>query len=431
MASFFSVLGSTLRGTPAKPSRPPNCHPIRKLFGAIAAFQALHAGGHVHPFLPDNGLQPAACSQTECTRASYTKGSLRSLAGEALSFKEKGDGQHHSRYWQTAFLLHKHGAMMPADLKCRRRELRAALREVSERPLVLDDSRRVRGPCVERLNAKGETGRGERRRRKPFARERLCPELDDEVWAWFVDRLQHNKTRIYQGEITRIASSYCDALRKDWVRECDDGRADPTKPPALPKIDKNWVERWRRRFNVTVRTVNLRYKIPRVTFLSRLQVFWSNCIITRTLHQLLHPGKDLHFAGFDQKPLWFNSILAEKTLSVKGRKKVAVAENVSASRARFTAMTQTRTWLDGLPPAIGILFKIGDAACSLGNLRASLECPPNTLIQGGAQRILPIDAMPGVLEMGPPHFFGTRLYCCRCPRLVRAAPRQGGRRAGA
>ena len=107
-----------------------------------------------------------------------------------------------------------------------------------------------------------------------------------------------------------------------------------------------------------------------------------NCIIVRALHSLLHPGKDLHFAGFDQKPLWFNSIMAEKTFSVKGRKKVSVAENVSAARARFTAMTQTRTWSDGSPPAIAVLFKIGDAACSLGNLRAILDRPPHTLIQG-------------------------------------------------
>ena len=94
--------------------------------------------------------------------------------------------------------------------------------------------------------------------------------------------------------------------------------------------------RWRQIHGVTWRTVNLRYKIPRKTFLSRLRVFWSNCIIVRALHRLLHPGKDLHFAGFDQKPLWFNSILAEKTLSTKGRKKIGVAENVSSSRARFT-----------------------------------------------------------------------------------------------
>ena len=90
----------------------------------------------------------------------------------------------------------------------------------------------------------------------------------------------------------------------------------------------------------------------------------------------------MHFAGFDQKPLWFNSILAEKTFAVKGRKKVGVAENVSASRARFTAMTQTRTWSDGYPPPIAVLFKIGDAACSLVNLRASLDRPPTRSSRG-------------------------------------------------
>ena len=92
------------------------------------------------------------------------------------------------------------------------------------------------------------------------ARERLCTELDTEVWAWFADRLEHNKTRVFKHEIAGIAEQYVQALRQEWVLQCDDGRADPTRPPKLPKINGGWVDRFRKRHNITWRTVNLRYR---------------------------------------------------------------------------------------------------------------------------------------------------------------------------
>ena len=50
----------------------------------------------------------------------------------------------------------------------------------------------------------------------------------------------------------------------------------------------------------------------------------------------MSPGQKLDVIGFDQKPLWFDSISCEKTFAKKGSKKVGVAKSVSASRARFT-----------------------------------------------------------------------------------------------
>ena len=59
-----------------------------------------------------------------------------------------------------------------------------------------------------------------------------------------------------------------------------------------------------------------------------------------------------------------------------------MAENVSASRARFTAMTSVQDWLTETPPGIGVLFRIGTAACSLDNLRGAVTADDNTLVQG-------------------------------------------------
>ena len=193
---------------------------------------------------------------------------------------------------------------------------------------------------------------------------RISEDLDAELWGWFVDRLAKNKTRVSTQEIMTEANVYADAIRKAWRLDCEKGLASPDKPPRIPIINARYVCRWRHRHNVTCRTVNLRYNIPRGAFLSRLQVFWSNCIIIRKLFELMYPGQELRWVGYDQKPLWFNAISAERTWAVKGQDKVSVAENVSASRARFTAMTRVQDWLTEKSPGIAVLFRIGTAACS-------------------------------------------------------------------
>ena len=190
-----------------------------------------------------------------------------------------------------------------------------------------------------------------------------------------VDRLRTNKTRI-------------------WTQRAhhESGLESIDKPPRLPTINRNFIARWRKRYGVSYRSVNLRYKIPRKTylrykiprktFLSRLQVFWSNCIILRKLFELMCPGQVLHWVGFDQKPLWFNAISGECGYGFKGQDKTSVAENVSASRVRFTAMTRVQDWITDEPPSIAVLFRSGTAACSLDNLRKSLTTDDNTLVQG-------------------------------------------------
>ena len=65
-----------------------------------------------------------------------------------------------------------------------------------------------------------------------------------------------------------------------------------------------------------------------------------------------------------------------------GQKTTGVVENVSASRARFTAMTRVQDWLTEKSPGIAVLFRIGTAACSLDNLRGALTTDDETLVRG-------------------------------------------------
>ena len=176
MASFFSVLGGSLRGHSATASglaakRCPRLNPVGRLIGALTTLHALQGGVAdigLQP-VPDLGLQPVAPQQS--TRASYTKAPFRSIAAEALSFKEKSQHEYSrdgKRYWQVAFLMRKHGPLMPSDFKQKQRQLRAALREVRANPSIgINQSGRKprieNGAGVERLL---EVARNDRRRRK-------------------------------------------------------------------------------------------------------------------------------------------------------------------------------------------------------------------------------------------------------------------------
>ena len=476
MPTFFEAVGDALRADvrPAasstrvvdeRPSIPRQRvgwmgHMMAMAMAASSAGTVDLTGAHQ----TGGGLQPAPgfALVGKKSRRTYLREDLRRLGAEAWKFKE--NAPKNERSWQVQFLISRYGALDPKSFTARQLELRAALKAIGPNELVAH--RNTAAPSLTRnapgtVNPTGRPRRVENRNRKDKYHERtgLCAELEDELWRWFVDRVAHNKTRVWAAEITRQAVSYKQAIMEDWKTRCDSGMADPNKKPRLPDVESpKFLRRWRYRYNITARTVNLRYKIPRATFLARLQTFWSNCIIVRRLYEVLYPGHKLDFIGFDQKPLWFNSIMAERTYAFNGQAKVSVAENVSASRARFTAMTQCKTWLDplvdglqpapddegvswdvplaahgdqedecvqsgdlmhqmndffgedatgvsglqpeapeepdsalqpgatqaqvGLSPHIAILFKVGEATCSVDNLRASVEAGPRTLIQG-------------------------------------------------
>ena len=334
---------------------------------------------------PSHGFQP---EQPGLSRRSYCRDKLRKLGEEALRFRDENSKDNPQNWgWRVAFIRLKHGELLPASLREKKNELQAAVRLAVGKQYALQagsgtlKSRPYASGCGQRRTGV-KTIIPSLQKRRPFSRRQKCPEMEHEVWAWFVDRLATNKTRVTKQEIFTVATSYQKVILEDWKTRCEFGEADRNYPPQMPKIGDAWVKRWRFRHNVTHRTINLRYKIPRSTFLSRLKVFWSNCIIIRTLFAAMFPGEILEFVGFDQKPLWFNSIHTERSFCLKGSKYVGVAENVSATRARFTAMTHCTSWKPEKPPPIAILFRIGDADCSLDNLRASLDAGDDTLIQG-------------------------------------------------
>ena len=130
---------------------------------------------------------------------------------------------------------------------------------------------------------------------------------------------------------------------------------------------------------MSARQANLRFKAPKRAMLHRLRVFWCNMIRVRTLHALLEPEGELVMQGFDQKPLWFTASSQEKTMALRGSRKVVVKENVPMTRARFAAMTRC-AWLapstDGKEIAVLFTAKGGGE-----RIRENLRVPQWVLLQ--------------------------------------------------
>ena len=228
-----------------------------------------------------------------------------------------------------------------------------------------------------------------RQRKRGGGRLRHCPVVGEEVWSWFVDRLSTRKARVSTQTIVDQATVVCGDLWEDWLLRRAQGQADCSNPPHLPSINHVWVQRWRRAYGVTYRTVNLRYKLSRSKRMLRLRVFWSNILRVRLLHECLYGKDGIDFVSMDQKPLYFNSSLAEKTLAPRGAKKVTLKESVAASRERFTLMTSCVSWTVTKPPGLAVLFRYDGAEGS--KVRASVVAGRRGLVQWapkGSYRLL-------------------------------------------
>ena len=283
-----------------------------------------------------------------------------------------------SRGWLATFVEERYQVedMNSEAAKAARREVRSAVRAATLGEVRTTGVKGTAQKCWHRV-----VPARNRLRRAGAGRPVLSPEVGDELWSWFVDRLHNVPARVNSNLLLTQARICLSDVQECWRRRAECGEVDPDKPPRLPKLDQNWITRWRRAHGVTWRTVNLRYKISAVKRNLRVRAFWANVLRLRFFHAGLFGKNKLRFVGFDQKPLCFNSFLAAKTLALRGCRKVALKENVAASRERFTVMTQVHSWTPAEPPPCAIMFRI--QSVTGGRIRARLKVPGDWLLQFG------------------------------------------------
>ena len=303
-----------------------------------------------------SGESPASATKRLARqRMQYSLPDQKELGHEACEFRDAYFAEVGSRYgWVGAFLAqrcHIDDMRSPAA-KAMCKQLRGAVRTAEGR-----DYERERNRRGKRLLAHTRpVAPHNRKRRFSGPRNVKCPAIGEEVWSWFVDRLHTCPGRVGTQLLIDQANIVAGGVYDDWLARRAQGHADASCPPKLPQIDVNWVSRWRRAIGVTYRAVNLRYKISHSKRLHRLRVFWSNVLRVRLLHECLFGRDGIDFVSMDQKPLYFNSSLASKTLAPRGARKVNVKESVADSRERFTLMMSRVSWTVSRPPGLAVLF---------------------------------------------------------------------------
>ena len=138
-----------------------------------------------------------------------------------------------------------------------------------------------------------------------------CEELDEELFAWFVDSIQNVKGRIPSFLLLDAAQTFAEDFRRLHEEAIAQGRVPVHTWLELPALcgsaGYQYLQRWRAKYGITYRTVSLRYKCARSVLLERLLVFWSNVLRVRILHKRLvdlgaEPrGSQLRIEGFDPR----------------------------------------------------------------------------------------------------------------------------------
>ena len=178
--------------------------------------------------------------------------------------------------------------------------------------------------------------------------------LRDGVWDWFVSIRSAVAVRIPP----KLVIVQAKALATDMIKQME-------KTGLwidIPKIDKNWLQRWKKHYGVSLRKPNRRFKCSKGKLLGRLKAMWVTTVRLRALAKFTLK-RDLVCEGYDQKGLHMNEGGSKNTgcLAIKGAPEVPLKENHADTRQRFSLMTGVTSSEEdarrvGGPP-LEILFK--------------------------------------------------------------------------
>ena len=256
-------------------------------------------------------------------------------------------------------------------------------------------------------------------------RRRLCgqqgihlikaPVIRELLFQWFCKLRGAIKGRLP----LKLLEGKAMALRQEYIRESLSRGVHASVPSICPK----WLYIFRKKYNISLRRPNRRWKVPRKVLLSRLRCMWLNTIRVRALALLLLKY-DLEADGFDQKPVHRNEAGSklQPTLSIKGCPEIAIKELHSETRERFSVNTlvTSRRALALAGPPVEVLFKggAGIEADLLGELPSiGMPCLFVAVSNSGSYRMEHIlTYLEKVLARPPGDDNRWRLLFCDCYR---------------
>lgn len=198
------------------------------------------------------------------------------------------------------------------------------------------------------------SGRKARRARLNQGRPFKLGVMRSELFDWFVS--------VKASVSARLPAKVVKAKAKELGDECLQEMRRTGEFATMPIINKSWLARWKREYNIVLRKPNRKYKVSLAKLRQRMTCMWLTTFKIRTLGVCVF-GHDLEMEGVDQKGIHMNELGSKNigTLCIKGAPEVPLKENHAATRQRVSLMTtvtssEARALRPGGPP-LQILFK--------------------------------------------------------------------------
>ena len=193
---------------------------------------------------------------------------------------------------------------------------------------------------------------------EPRSRKMAC--LWFELLQWFVDEVELLKSR---------ADSALLLKRARFIRDQLLSQGHPAS--RMPKINRDFLRRWRLEYGLSIRTTTVRMKVSLSKARSRIKVMLSNIFRLRHHWKRCFGTRRMRWISFDQKPSWFNNAGLRPLIARKGARKIGAKEDHHGTRQRYTVMTTVQSWprpVDADPPKIALLFKADNGIRRLARL---------------------------------------------------------------
>ena len=206
--------------------------------------------------------------------------------------------------------------------------------------------------------AAGSTVKPRARQRRHYIRHRKMACLWFELLQWYVDEIEELRSRADSALLLAQARLIRDRLLAMGYPEKD-----------IPKINADFLRRWRHEYGISIRMTTVRFKVSLAAATARVRVMLSNIFRLRRLWTRCHGNRPMRWLSFDQKPSWFNNAGLRPQYARTGARRVGAREDHAGTRQRYTVMTAVQSWRTvgdgGMPPKCAVLFKAASGTRSL------------------------------------------------------------------